>query len=50
MNWINHLYGDVEHSGLIKELSKRVGILKKLRPMLPLKNSNRSYHQSLPEN
>ena len=37
MNWKNNLYGDEENSVLMKELSNRVGILKKLRPILPLR-------------
>ena len=34
-NWKNHLYGDNEHIGLLKELSKQVGILRKLRKFIP---------------
>ena len=30
LTWKNHLYGDEEHEGLIPQLSKRAGILKKL--------------------
>ena len=33
--WKNHLHGDDENLGLLKELSKRIGILKKLRKYLP---------------
>ena len=35
LTWKNHLYGDNENSGLIKDLSKRIGILKKLRQYIP---------------
>ena len=35
LNWKNHLYGDDDNLGLLKELSKRTGILKKLRKYLP---------------
>ena len=35
LTWKNHLHGDTENIGLIKNLSKRVGILKKLRKFLP---------------
>ena len=31
LNWRNHLYRDEENLGLIKDLSKRLGILKKVR-------------------
>ena len=31
LNWKNHLYGDDENLGLVKELSKRLGMLKKVR-------------------
>ena len=33
--WKNHLYGDDENIGLLKELSKRIGMLRKLRKSLP---------------
>ena len=33
--WKTHLYGDKENEGLIPQLSKRVGILKRLREYLP---------------
>ena len=31
LNWRNHLHGDEENLGLIKDLSKRLGMLKKVR-------------------
>ena len=31
LNWKNHLYGDEENIGLVKELSKRVGMLRQIR-------------------
>ena len=31
LNWKNHLYGDQENIGLVKELSKRVGMLRQIR-------------------
>ena len=31
LNWKNHLYGDEENIGLLKELSKRIGMLKQIR-------------------
>ena len=34
-NWKNHLYGDADNIGLLKELSKRVGVLKRLRNFIP---------------
>ena len=33
--WREHIYGDEENLGLLKNLSKRIGILKKLRKYLP---------------
>ena len=33
--WKNHLYEDDENIGLLKELSKRIRMLKKLRKSLP---------------
>ena len=30
LSWKNHLYGDENHEGLVTQLSKRLGILKKL--------------------
>ena len=33
--WKNHLYGDADNIGLLKELSKRVGVLKRLRNFIP---------------
>ena len=33
--WKNHLYGDAENLGLIKQLSQRVGILRRLKKFLP---------------
>ena len=35
LTWKDHLFGNEENSGLIKELSKRIGILKKLRKYIP---------------
>ena len=34
-NWKSHLYGDSENPGLLKDLSKRVGILRRLRNFIP---------------
>ena len=31
LNWKNHLHGDDDNIGLIKELSKRIGMLKQVR-------------------
>ena len=33
--WKNRFYGDDENLGILKELSKRLGILKKLRSLIP---------------
>ena len=33
--WKSHLYGDADNLGLIKELSQRVGILRRLKNFLP---------------
>ena len=33
--WKNHLHGDNENSGLLKDLSKRIGMLRQLRKNLP---------------
>ena len=35
--WKNHLYGDEDNLGLLKDLSKRAGMLKNLRKFLPNK-------------
>ena len=35
LNWKSHLYGNDEEIGLVKSLSKRIGILSKLRKYLP---------------
>ena len=35
ITWKNHLYGDPENMGLIPCLSKRIGMLKKLRKFIP---------------
>ena len=35
ITWKNHLYGNDEEEGLLKNLSKRVGMLKRLRKHLP---------------
>ena len=35
MNWKNHLYGDKENPGLLKQLSQGLGILKKIRHLMP---------------
>ena len=34
-NWESHLYGDEENLGLIKQLSQRIGVLKRLKKFLP---------------
>ena len=31
LNWKNHLYGDGENLGLVKELSQRIGMLRQVR-------------------
>ena len=35
VTWKNHLYGNEEEEGLLKNLSKRIGMLRKLRRLLP---------------
>ena len=35
LTWREHIYGDAENIGLLKNLSKRIGILKKLRSYIP---------------
>ena len=35
LSWKNHLHGNEEDEGLIKNLSKRVNMLKRLRKFLP---------------
>ena len=37
VTWKNHLYGDNDNLGLMKELSKRLGMLRKLRRFLTQK-------------
>ena len=34
LTWKDHIYGNDENQGLLKQLSKRIGILKKLRPLM----------------
>ena len=34
LTWKDHIYGNDENPGLLKQLSKRIGILKKLRPLM----------------
>ena len=41
MTWNNHLYGDSDNEGLIPGLSKRVGMLRKIRNFIP----NRKFSQ-----
>ena len=41
MTWNNHLYGDNENEGLIPGLSKRVGMLRKIRNFF----TNRNFSQ-----
>ena len=36
LTWKNHLYGDEENEGLVPQLSKRIGILKKLSTKMSL--------------
>ena len=31
LNWKNHLYGDEDNTGLLKQLSQRIGMLRKMR-------------------
>lgn len=35
ITWKNHLYGDSENEGLVPGLSKRIGMLKKIRKFVP---------------
>ena len=35
ITWKNHLYGDIDNEGLIPGLSKRIGMLKKIRKFVP---------------
>ena len=35
LTWKQHLYGDDENCGLLKQLSQRIGILKRLRKYIP---------------
>ena len=35
LTWKNYLYGNEDYEGLLKQLSKRVGILKKIRKFMP---------------
>ena len=35
LTWKQHLYGDDENRGLLKQLSQRIGILKRLRKYIP---------------
>ena len=37
LNWKNHLFGNDEELGLFKDLSKRIGMLKKVRNLMPTK-------------
>ena len=36
LTWKNYLYGNEDYEGLLKQLSKRVGILKKIRNYMPV--------------
>ena len=46
----HHLFGDEDNLGLLKELSKRIGILRKLREYMPEKNSNKLFKVPSPVN
>ena len=35
LTWKEHIYGDADNLGLLKQLSKRIGILKKIRRFIP---------------
>ena len=35
LTWKDHLHGNEDNKGLLKELSQRIGILKKLRNFIP---------------
>ena len=37
LSWKSHLEGDTDNIGLLKQLSKRIGILKKIRTYMPTK-------------
>ena len=38
LTWRNHLYGDDENEGLVQQLSKRLGVMKKLARVMNRKN------------
>ena len=43
LTWKDPIFGNEEESGLIKQLSKRIGILKKLRPLM----SDKKFQQAV---
>ena len=43
LTWKDLIFGNEEESGLLKQLSKRIGILKKLRPFM----SNKKFQQAV---
>ena len=42
--WKTLLYGNKENPGLVKQLSQRVGILKKLKTLMPRSKLNEIYY------
>ena len=38
LTWKNHLYGDEENEGLVKQLSKRLGVMKKMARYMEREN------------
>ena len=38
LTWKNHLYGDVDNEGLVQQLSKRIGMMKKMARVMDRKN------------
>ena len=43
LTWKDLIFGNEEESGLLKQLSKRIGILKKLRPLM----SDKKFQQAV---
>ena len=38
LTWRNHLYGDAENEGLVQQLSRRIGVMKKMARVMDKKN------------
>ena len=38
LTWRNHLYGDAENEGLVQQLSRRIGVMKKMARVMDRKN------------